>query len=721
MIFLAPTRWLAIALVTALLLATATYQIATHLPWLGINFKPAANETGIVVASIDAQSPNAQLAVGAVVVALAAGGRTEPLYGYTLYEGNIDLSSFDIFNRFVAHHRAVWEILKQGEFEFVLADGQRIPGHAAAQRPGTDLSWRFWFLVATGMVTFIIGAAIWAFRRESVAARLVLIGASGYTYAALLAALHYSRELTLPPFWFYIGIGDNNVGVEIISYSMLALFWEYPKPLSRFPASRFFVALVVMICANEMLQLIEWPGHAYVMQYPFAFGAMAVLALIQWRRVRHDALARASLQWFLLTILTCASLVVVLFFGPIAYTGKPIMPAVVIYLLGPLLYLGLAFGIARYRLFDLDRWWLEVWLWLAGGALVIGIDALLVTFFNLMDLLALGFALIIAGWLYLPLRQWLFRRVLRSARTRIDSHLPVIVDTLFNEASPATFSDRWRDLLGRVFAPMTFTVLTMPLAQAEIAESGVALRVSSLDGNDSFELRYREKGSQLYSPRDAALADTLLALTCRTAAMWQAREDAARTERTRIARDLHDDVAARLLSLVHRVPEISQQVQVREAIGALRFVIYALDDQQPITFGDFLNEAQAQLRELLRGTGIELHWHEPATLPVVTLSPRERINLARVVQEGAANAIRHAHPLLLRVCITLTGKVLQVSMCNDGSILQPKDWHAGKGVHNIRTRMHEIGGEVEWNVPPENSGGDQTCCLEVNVPLSGLK
>jgi signal transduction histidine kinase len=197
-----------------------------------------------------------------------------------------------------------------------------------------------------------------------------------------------------------------------------------------------------------------------------------------------------------------------------------------------------------------------------------------------------------------------------------------------------------------------------------------------------------------------------------------AKHEGVQAERTRITRDLHDDVAARLLSLVHRVQDPAVQTQARDALGALRHIIYALDDKTPLPLPDLLNELQAQMRERARLHGIEVVWQEPGTLPDVQFGARENINLQRILAEAMSNAIRHCAPARFTVQLWIEAQDLHMHFCNDGAILQTEDWVAGKGTNNIRSRMNEIGGTARWNTTaPATETGNQKCCLELRIPL----
>jgi signal transduction histidine kinase len=213
------------------------------------------------------------------------------------------------------------------------------------------------------------------------------------------------------------------------------------------------------------------------------------------------------------------------------------------------------------------------------------------------------------------------------------------------------------------------------------------------------------------------------AITSRTAFYVSgllAKQEGTKTERRRIMRDLHDDVAAKLLSLMHRVQDPAHELQARDALTSLRQVIYALDDNQPITLTELMCELQSTIRQRLRDTATELQWQEAESWPDVTLSAREHINLLRVVQEGVSNAVKHGGGKRITIRARLEGTVLSIAVTNDNATLQVEDWKSGKGLSNIRTRMEEIGGKVNWQVTHSGASSASECRLDLSLPLSNV-
>ena len=269
---------------------------------------------------------------------------------------------------------------------------------------------------------------------------------------------------------------------------------------------------------------------------------------------------------------------------------------------------------------------------------------------------------------------------------------------------------------------MTVNIQKQPIQQSTLVDSGLAIHVPSFDGMETLELRFREQGRRLYTPRDTSMADSMLSLTRRVAARWEERDASVRTERQRIMRDLHDDVAARLLTLVHRVKDPSLAVQARDALNALRQTIYELDEQKPLALGDLLMEMQSTLRERARAYNIDIDWQEPTLSPMIEIGSRTQINLQRTLIEAVSNAIAHCAPTHFIVKLRFDNQLLRIIFCNNGNIRPMEEWVYGKGINNINSRMGELGGKAEWTITPAKKTNEshQICCLELAVPLPQL-
>ena len=84
-------------------------------------------------------------------------------------------------------------------------------------------------------------------------------------------------------------------------------------------------------------------------------------------------------------------------------------------------------------------------------------------------------------------------------------------------------------------------------------------------------------------------------------------------------RDLHDDVGAKLLSLVHHAKSSKNQELAKSALTTLREAIYTLQDREPILLENALADWRAELQERLEIADVEVIWSQPDRLPEIFL------------------------------------------------------------------------------------------------------
>lgn len=197
-------------------------------------------------------------------------------------------------------------------------------------------------------------------------------------------------------------------------------------------------------------------------------------------------------------------------------------------------------------------------------------------------------------------------------------------------------------------------------------------------------------------------------------------------ERRRIARELHDETAQTLTSLLvglRAVEESQHLTQALEAAGTLRgLVADALAGVQrmarglrPSVLDDLgLEEALERLSvETSRTSGFVVDLQVTgARLP--RLAEAVEIALYRVAQEALTNVGKHASPQHVSVLIHRTPKVVRLVIEDDGKgfdVAQAQS-EIQLGLVGMRERMHLIGGSMTV----ESSPGRGTT-VSVGVPL----
>lgn len=118
-------------------------------------------------------------------------------------------------------------------------------------------------------------------------------------------------------------------------------------------------------------------------------------------------------------------------------------------------------------------------------------------------------------------------------------------------------------------------------------------------------------------------------------------EQVAEKERKRIAADLHDDLGAKLLTIVHTSNDERISTLAREALEEMRLSVRGIAGK-PVQLADALADWRAETVSRLGDAGIEVEWQssEPATPR--TLAARAYVQTTRVLREATSNLIKHS-------------------------------------------------------------------------------
>ena len=180
-------------------------------------------------------------------------------------------------------------------------------------------------------------------------------------------------------------------------------------------------------------------------------------------------------------------------------------------------------------------------------------------------------------------------------------------------------------------------------------------------------------------------------------------------ERQRIAQDLHDDIGARLLTLMYQAPTPEMEEYIRHTLQDLKTLtrgLMASDHRLSHAAGDW----KADLTQRVAAARAQLTW-SMATDRDIILSVVQWSALTRVLRELVSNTLAHAEATHVAVMIRLSGRELRLSVADDGYGHAPATWKHGLGLGGVRKRVKLLGGQVRWL---ENSPRGIVC--EVLVP-----
>ncbi len=193
-----------------------------------------------------------------------------------------------------------------------------------------------------------------------------------------------------------------------------------------------------------------------------------------------------------------------------------------------------------------------------------------------------------------------------------------------------------------------------------------------------------------------------------------ARTQAAATERERIYTDLHDDLGAKLLGMIHSSESPAQADSARTLLQDLRDVVTRSRGAAG-TLHDVLADIRIETAHRLAAVDIALAWEVADALPNPAIDTDRALHLYRIVREAISNAIRHAQAARVRVRIKAQDGTLYLALSDDGSGADGGAVGRGRGVSNMRGRAAELDGAIDW--APATDGGTKVL---LTVPLLGL-
>ncbi|MDD2892445.1 MAG: hypothetical protein PHF20_00830 [Halothiobacillaceae bacterium] len=711
-----PARKLLLIALFGLLCSLMALVWVMQNPWLGLELT-GDEAPGLRIEQVNPDGPARALSEARRLLALSVPGSGAPveLQAQDKVADPDELHGYSEFNAFMARQQRLNALLSAPAVELHWLDAQGAlqrtlvtPTH----RPLTALPFLFWYELLCALGGLMIAAWVFVLRPADRAVHFFAITGICMFVTILVNSLYVNRELAMQGIQSLVLI--NHVAVFLFGCALIDLFLSYPAPLVRARHLLWPWLIYPLWLLLDITQVL--PDQSLGMQTALLSQILLVtlLAMLHWRRSRHQPVQRAALLWFVLSFVLAYWLFMFATLVPIALELPMLMPMGYAAGFIFLSYIGLALGISRYRLFELDTWAYRILLTVIGAVVVAGLDVLLIWGLHMNPLLSLGWALFLAGWIYFPLRQWLWKRLIGRTEARLEDLLPDLIALAFT-AGAEPREQGWRQLLERLFKPLDQQPLERSPAHTALVDEGLSLRLPACGGLGARELRYADEGKRLFTPSDAEFAQGLCNLMAHAASSREAYERGAAEERGRVYRDLHDDIGAKLLSLVIGAETPARADLARSALDDLRDVVsHSACGAMPLS--DLMADWRAEIDNRLRSAGIDLHWFLSADLPDIQVAPEAAMHLGRILREGVSNVLRHARASVLSVDIRHEGGKLCVEMTDNGAGLPATSLRPGKGLINMRKRVELLGGRIDW-LPAQPQG----CRVRLELELKRLE
>lgn len=682
----------------------AAIFVTASQPWLGLEL--AVQKDGQVHV-MGCHAPCAEINMAGVLVGIRAVEGDHPLLELTavdLTEEPDVLPDSAALSDFFKRQQQLFEVLDTRVVEVVwqaAADASvQMSTIQPASRPWTSLPFMFWFQLLVASVGCLIATWVWVLKPGDYGTRLFAVTGFAFPLFALPAAIYSTRELALPAGLFHTLSLLNYLGALVYGAAFAAIFLAHPRRIVSPVVLAAFPIAGLMWWMLTALGILNDPGWSVRLPTLCLMLAALVFAVVQWRLSRSQIIDRAALRWLLLSLLLGAGLYIAsqVVSGILGW-APPISQG---YAFGffLIIYLGIALGLSRYRLFDLDVWAYRLLLLVASLLAILLADAALITFMGWSSQSALGASIWVVGLLYFPVRQWFWARMSGHGRSGLDQVLPQLIEVAFDPVA-RTRDTRWRQLLQTLYHPLQIKAVPPDgsvFGQVALEQDGITLCVPAQARLPALRLTHRSQARRLFSTADVRFVADMCQLLQRAEAGRHAFENAIHLERRRIARDLHDDVGARLLMLIHRAPTREIADLARHAMGDLRSALSAID-AEPSRLGECVADWRAEAQTRCEAAGTTLVWTASPFVTDPLLLPREKMLLTRALRECLSNSFKHAdssNPQIeLRIALA-PDDIFQFDCLDNGQASNPEQWIKGRGIKGLEQRVQEMGGTVEF-------------------------
>jgi len=193
------------------------------------------------------------------------------------------------------------------------------------------------------------------------------------------------------------------------------------------------------------------------------------------------------------------------------------------------------------------------------------------------------------------------------------------------------------------------------------------------------------------------------------------RERALEQERTRIARDIHDDLGSHLSQMallgemmgnkVQNVEQVVFQVHkisaaARTMLESLEAIVWAVRPEND-SLHSLVEYMERRTDELFENTSVNYRFIAPPEIPEQNLHAEVRHNFFLAYKESLANALKHSGATEVTIDLVCADNLFAVTIQDNGKgfdLQNPRE--DGHGLNNIRRRMEEISGQFELQTAP---------------------
>ncbi len=172
-------------------------------------------------------------------------------------------------------------------------------------------------------------------------------------------------------------------------------------------------------------------------------------------------------------------------------------------------------------------------------------------------------------------------------------------------------------------------------------------------------------------------------------------EQVTEKERKRIAADLHDDLGAKLLTIVHTSESERISTLAREALEEMRLSVRGLTGK-PMRLADALADWRAETVLRLGQANIEADWRGPTEEIEQLLPARGFVQTTRILREAVSNIIKHSGASHCKVRCAITERQFGLTVQDNGKGIPMEldgKLDRGHGMSSMKHRAKQMQGQ----------------------------
>lgn len=172
-------------------------------------------------------------------------------------------------------------------------------------------------------------------------------------------------------------------------------------------------------------------------------------------------------------------------------------------------------------------------------------------------------------------------------------------------------------------------------------------------------------------------------------------EQVTEKERKRIAGDLHDDLGAKLLTIVHTSESERISTLAREALEEMRLSVRGLTGK-PMRLADALADWRAETVLRLGQANIEADWRSPPEETEQLLPARGFVQTTRILREAVSNIIKHSGASHCKVRCTINDHQFGLTVQDNGKGIPMEldgKLDRGHGMSSMKHRAKQMQGQ----------------------------